>query len=486
MSSNTNPAAPDPKRTKSLLLDERFMPKRFLVVSNRLPYRLAMENGTVQCTPGVGGLVTALDPVLRVTGGTWMGWSGTQEQLPEKIAVEGTSNDYSLRLLSLSPEEVDDFYLGYSNQAIWPLFHYYQEHSHFNSERWAAYERVNRKFADAIIDEHREGDLIWIHDYHLMLVPAMVRRALPEAQIGFFLHIPFPSAELFLVDPHAERFLEGIIGADLVGFHIKTYARNFINAVETITRHSCKMSQRRIAAGDRFVQVGVFPISIPFEDFEGRARAASHAGRDIEIRDYYHADILALGVDRLDYTKGILERLQAIEIMLDRHPELQGKFTFLQISAPSRAKVQAYEEMREKVEQMVGRINGRFAAKGCVPVDYRYQSYSQEELAAFYRAADAVLVTPVRDGMNLVAKEYVASQYDGRGALVLSRFTGAYEELKDAFIVNPYQLDSMAEAIYQSLMAAEQEKRERMSRMRAVVRRNDIYWWLEQFLRALP
>jgi alpha,alpha-trehalose-phosphate synthase [UDP-forming] len=376
--------------------------------------------------------------------------------------------------------------LGYSNQSIWPLFHYFQEHCQFDVGEWEAYVRVNRKFADAILEEHRDGDLIWIHDYHLMLAPSMIREALPHARIAFFLHIPFPAPELFLIDPHAEELLEGVLGADLVGVHIGTYANNFLQAAQTITRHSCMRTERKVQVGERTVRVGAFPISIPFEEFEQRARAEDTGRRVAEIRDYYHADILALGADRLDYTKGILERLQAIEIMLEKYPDLQGKFTFLQISAPSRARVQAYGEMREKVEQMVGRINGRFAARGCVPVDYHYEGYTQEELAAYYRAADVALVTPARDGMNLVAKEYVASQYDGAGALVLSRFTGSYEELKDAFIVNPYQPETMADAIHDSIMAPEGEKRERMHRMRAMVRRNDIYWWLEKFLRALP
>jgi alpha,alpha-trehalose-phosphate synthase [UDP-forming] len=475
-----------PRMSGRVLLDERILPARFLVVSNRLPYQITLEGDGVRTTRGVGGLVTALDPIVKRVGGTWIGWSGSYDDLPEAVTVPGAERDYNLRVVSLTPDEVEGFYLGYSNKGLWPLFHYFQEYCEFSQKQWTVFRDVNRKFADAILREYREGDLIWIHDYHLMLVPGMLREALPEAQIGFFLHVPFPSAELFLVEPHARELVEGVVGADLVGFHIDTYARNFVNAVDMITGYSCKHDERTMLVGDRTVHVGRFPISIAFDNFEHRASGPEADARVAKIQDYYHADILAVGVDRLDYTKGIPERLQAIELMLERHPELQGKFTFVQISAPSRTKVEAYKEMREKVEQIVGRINGRFSGKGCIPVDYRYESYSQEDLGAYYRASHLGVVTPLRDGMNLVAKEYVASKIHGGGALVLSRFTGAYEELKSgAFIVNPYDLEGTAEEMYRAIVAPDDGKRIRMQRMRDTVRRNDIYWWLERFLRAL-
>jgi trehalose 6-phosphate synthase len=288
-----------------------------------------------------------------------------------------------------------------------------------------------------------------------------------------------------LVEPHAEDLLEGVLGADLVGFHVALYARNFIDAAGAATRYRCSREERTIRINGRKVRAGGFPISIAFEWFEEKARQPETEKRVAEIRDYYHAEVLALGVDRLDYTKGILERLQSIEIMLENHPELQGRFTFVLISAPSRTKVHAYQEMREKIEQMVGRINGRFGARGCVPIDYRYEGHSQDELVAYYRASNLALVTPLRDGMNLVAKEYVASQVDNEGVLVLSRFAGAHEELKDAVTVNPYDPETMAANIYDAIHMPAEERRKRMRRMRDVVRRNDVYWWLERFLRAL-
>jgi trehalose 6-phosphate synthase/phosphatase len=471
-----------------VLLDERLLPGRFLIASNRLPYALKLEDGEVVFQRGAGGLVTALDPIISHTGGVWIGWTGSYDQLPEKVLLKkglGSVQDYELKPLNLTQQEVEHYYLGHSNRGIWPLFHYFQQRAEFNREQWQTYQAVNRKFADAIIAEYREGDLVWVHDYHLMLVPAMLREALPDALIGFFLHIPFPSVEILQVDPHAEEILRGLLGADLVGFHIDRYAHNFMDAVAGLTDHRYRRGEQLVEVGQRAVKVGSFPISIDFKHFADIAAMPETEAKAQEIRDHYQAKTIALGVDRLDYTKGILERLEAIELMLEKHPELQGNFTFIQISAPSRTKVHAYQQMREGIEQMVGRITGRFGGKGGAPVDYRYHGYPQEELVAFYRAADLALVTPLRDGMNLVAKEYAASRVDEDGALVISKFAGAYGELRGAIVVNPYDIEGMAESIYQAVMLDREEKRRRMQRLRKVVSRNDIYWWLERFLREV-
>jgi alpha,alpha-trehalose-phosphate synthase [UDP-forming] len=468
-------------------LDRRLLPRRFLVVSNRLPYRIEVEGDRVRLEKGLGGLVTAMDPVMRSTGGLWFGWTGSHTPVPRAIDVSERLDgavSYELRPLELTEDEVARYYLGYANRAIWPLFHYFQEYCEFNEEDWRAYVQVNRKFASRIIEEYQEGDYIWVHDYHLMLVPGMIRRELPDAHIGFFLHIPFPAPELFQVDRNAGEILDGLLGADLVGFHTPSYARNFLRMVAETTNLQYSDSGSWARKDGRKIALGAFPISIDCDAFE---RMASRPGIDAEIRrirDNYRAGVLALGVDRLDYTKGILERLRAIEAMLSRHPEIQGNFTFIQLSAPSRSKVDAYRSMREKIEQMVGRINGRFGGKGCLPIDYRYEGHSQEQLVAYYRAADVGLVTPLRDGMNLVAKEYVVSQVDGNGSLVLSRFAGACKELSDAILVNPYHVESTADGIYRAVTMAAEEKRRRISKMREVVRRNDIYWWVERFLRA--
>jgi trehalose 6-phosphate synthase/phosphatase len=466
-------------------LDEPSWPARFLVVRYRLPYNLSVENGRTVQVRGIGGLVTALDPVLRLTGGTWVGWSGSTDPLPETVSIdteEDPVSGYHLSPIRLSKQEVDGYYLGYSNRCLWPLFHYFQEHCDFDETNWATYRDVNRRFADAVLAAYRPGDMVWIHDYHLLLVPRMVRERIPGARIGLFLHIPFPAAEIFRIENHSAVLLEGMLGADLIGFHTDGYVKSFVDAVTALTGHPHSSTAGTFRVDGRKVALGAFPISIDCEEFHQMAARPGIEDEVRRLRDTYRAEIIALGVDRLDYTKGILERLQAIELMLERHPDIQGRFTFVQLSAPSRTKVHAYREMREKIEYMVGRINGRFGGRGCIPIDYRYEGHSQEELAAFYRAADLALVTPLRDGMNLVAKEYVVCRPDEDGVLVLSRFAGAFDELKDAVAVNPYQPDEMAEAIYQATRMPAAERRRRMRRMRETVAHNDIYAWLGQFL----
>jgi alpha,alpha-trehalose-phosphate synthase [UDP-forming] len=476
------------RRTAPVLVDKRLLPKRFLVASNRLPYSLERDGEAIGLRRGVGGLVTALDPILRLTGGTWIGWSGTYEEMPTKIPVdeeEGCASEYYLAPVKLSREDIERYYLGYSNKCLWPLFHYFQEHCEFNEDMWESYKEVNRRFANAILEEYREGDMIWIHDYHLMLVPAWVRRELPRARIGFFLHIPFPSAEICLVEPHAGELIAGVLGSDLIGFQLDANVYNFMDSMATLTRHRYSRGMRTVNVDDRLVRLRSFPISIDFDHFAEVAEWETTVERARQIRASYRAEIIAIGVDRLDYTKGIPERLRAIEMMLDRHPELQGRFTFIQLSAPSRTKVEAYQAMREEIERLVGHVNGRFGGKGCIPIDYRYEAHSQEELVAFYRAADLALVTPLRDGMNLVAKEYVASRADGDCMLVLSRFAGAAHELVEAICANPYDPESLAEHIHGAITMPREERRRRMQVLRELVRRNDIYWWLERFLRDL-
>jgi len=472
----------------SVVVDERLLPERFLVVSNRLPYQLDLDGDQVNIKRGIGGLVTALDPILSLTGGVWIGWTGSYDPLPPRVELDPSitgAKSYNLVPVSLTRDQVEQYYLGYSNKCLWPLFHYFQEYCEFNKDQWSSYREVNRCFADAVVDAYEEGDLIWVHDYHLMLVPQLVRDKLPNARIGFFLHIPFPSSDVFLLEPNAEELLRGVLGSDLIGFHVDAYVNNFIDAVSTMTDHRYARGERTVSVQGRPVKVGAFPISIDYDRFVELASAPDMDEKVDSIRNNYRADILALGVDRLDYSKGILERLRAIELMLDRYPDLHGKFTFIQISAPSRTKVHAYQEMREAIEGMVGRINGRFGGKGCIPIDYRYQGIAQEDLVAYYRAADVALVTPLRDGMNLVAKEYVVSQIDDGGVLVMSRFAGAYQELEQAVIVNPYDPEVMADSIHEAIVMPKEERTRRMSRMREIVCRNDIFWWLERFLREL-
>jgi len=462
-----------------------------LVVSNRLPYNVSMRGGKPITRRGISGLVTAIEPVLRVSGGVWIGWSGSYGALPARATIEpeagaDASRQFQLRMVHLSKGEIENYYLGYANKRLWPLFHYFQEHCEFNVEHWKAYQKVNRKFADVIIDEYRPGDLVWIHDYHLLLAPAMVRERIPEARIAFFLHIPFPTEDIFAVLPQAEELLNGMLGSDLIGFHLPIYAEHFLNTVREMTASHYNRLERTVSVGAHNVRIASFPISIDFDFFDRLGGDSEVQKTARKLREYYPARTLAFGADRLDYTKGILERLKAIEIMLDRHPNLHGKFTFIQLSAPSRTKVKQYERMRHEIEHMVGHIVGRFSKEGWVPVVYSYGGLPQSDLAAYYRAADIALITPLRDGLNLIAKEYVATRSDDDGVLVLSKLAGAAEELTDAVLINPYDLEGMAEAIYRATRMKKKERQARMRRMREQVRRNDIYWWLESFLRAVP
>jgi len=466
------------------LKDQGLLPERFLMVSNRLPYKLAVVDGRTTFQRNAGGLVAALDPILRACGGIWVGWSGSYDDPPPEglVDIAGAERPYQLKPLALDRRETNRYYFGYSNRCLWPLFHYFQEYCEFNNDHWKEYRSVNDRFAEAVIEEYRSGDFIWVQDYHLTLVPAMIRQRIPDARIGYFLHIPFPSPEVFMVEPHAREILEGILGADLIGFHLDESSRNFKESVESATSHRCTRSEIVKVSG-RPVRVGSYPISIDF------ARIAELAGSDAvegsvrELRQDRPDQAIAFGVDRLDYSKGIPQRLKAIQLMLEKHKDLRGRFTYIQVSSPSRTEIQTYDAMRQEIERLVGHINGRYGGRGCIPIDYRYGTMPLQDLLAYYRAADVALVTPLRDGMNLVAKEFVASRTDDDGVLVLSRLAGAARELKDAVLVNPYDTEGMAEGIYAALNMHGDERRRRMQNLRNTVKRNDIYWWLERFLR---
>lgn len=467
------------------------LPHRMLVVSNRLPYQITMRRGKPVTKHGIGGLVTAVEPVLRVSGGTWIGWSGSYGSLPEKVTIEPEAGadavrEFQLRLVHLTKDEIENYYLGYTNKRLWPLFHYFQQHCEFNLQHWKAYQKVNHKFAEVIVREYQPGDLIWIHDYHLLLVPALVRAKIPDARIAFFLHIPFPTEDIFAILPQAHDLLHGVLGSDLIGFHLPIYAEHFLNTVREMTATHYDRLDQAISVDGRPVKVASIPISIDFDYFNRLGSDPEVLATAKQLREYYPVRTLAFGADRLDYTKGILERLKALEIMLEKHPSLQGKFTFVQLSAPSRTKVKQYQRMRHEIEHLVGHIAGRFSKAGWVPVVYSYGGLPQSDLAAYYRAADMALITPLRDGLNLIAKEYVATHSDEDGVLVLSKLAGAAEELTDAVLVNPYNLEGMAEAIYHATQMRKKERQARMRRLREQVKSNDIYWWLERFLRAVP
>jgi trehalose 6-phosphate synthase/phosphatase len=449
-----------------------------VVASNRLPFTLQRTRAGIERNPSPGGLVSALQPVLRARGGTWIGWPGIALEPDEP--VDSDDEPYRIHQVQLSETEINRYYHGFSNRTLWPLFHSMADMARFDRLDYQTYERVNARFADAI-SEHSEGaGLVWIHDYQLMLAPAGVREQHTDARLAFFLHIPFPPYDIFRLLPWDRELLRGILGCDLIGFHVPGYALNFLDCVERRLGSRVDRDNLVIEHGNRAVQVGVFPIGIEFDLFAERAQKG---GRSAAAANG-SAHQFVLGVDRLDYTKGIPERIAAFERLLELHPEHREKVSLLQVAVPSRSQVAEYRALKREIDELVGQVNGRFATASWSPIRYLYRSLSQERLASIYRDADVALVTPLRDGMNLVAKEYVASQVDDPGVLVLSSLAGAAETMREALLVNPYDLDRTAETIHRALTMGSTERRSRMAALRKRERRDDVHAWVRSFLDA--
>ncbi len=457
---------------------------RVIIVSNRLPVTVSVNRGRLAMIRSTGGLATGLRRVHRTRDSVWIGWPGTrgslEPELESKLAVRLA--EQRLVAVPIQPDEVDRFYEGFANEVLWPTFHYLLDKVPIEPQDWELYERINDRFASIIAAECRPDDRIWIHDYHLMRVPALLRQRLPNARIGFFLHIPFPPSDLFRTLPGRRRLLEGLLGADLIGFHTASYLRHFCASMLRLVGRAVEID--RVPVAGRFVRLGVFPMSIDTEHFAALGRESAIEAESRTIRSDSGCSIL-VGIDRLDYTKGIPRRLLAFERFLARHPEAHGKVRLVQIASPSRSVVRSYREFRNQVQDLVGRINGAYATPSWVPIHYIHRSFSEKQVAALYRAADVMLVTPIRDGMNLVAKEFVATRSDGDGVLVLSEFAGVADELPGALFVNPYDVDEAADVLHQALNMDEAERRRRMTSMRARVIAHDVHRWTESFLGAL-
>ncbi len=457
---------------------------RLLIVANRLPVTVQVRNGEVEVERSTGGLATGLLRPHEQSGGLWIGWHGASQELtPEQQAVlDKQLAELRLVAVPLSTDQVTRYYEGYSNGVLWPLFHYLLDQIPLQVSDWDAYVEVNERFADVVAANYQPDDLIWVHDYQLLLLPAMLRRRLPDARIGFFLHIPFPSEELFRTLAARNRVLEGILGADLVGFHTPAYLRHFATSLTDILGLTVEIDRVQLPA--REVRLGVFPMGVDAGSFRNLASDPAVEAEAQAIRGDGSVRIL-VGVDRLDYTKGIPRRLLAYERMLQLHPELQERVRLVQVAVPSRTGVGAYQDFRSLVDGLVGRINGAFGTPRWVPVHYIFRGLTPSELVALYRAADVMLVTPLRDGMNLVAKEFVASRIDGDGVLVLSEFAGAAWELPEALQVNPYDADGTAEGIYRALSMEPEERRARLGPLRARVETFDVHRWVASFLEQL-
>ena len=434
---------------------------RLLIVANRLPVTVRPTPGGVVVERSTGGLATGMSRPHEQSAGLWIGWSGAGDDLTPAQQAELETQLASQRLVGvpLNRDLVTRYYEGYSNGVLWPLFHYLLDQVPLQPSDWDAYVQANEQFAEVVVAQYRPGDLIWIHDYQLLLLPGLVRRRLPEARIGFFLHIPFPSEELFRTLPARRQLLEGFLGADLVGFHTPTYLRHFATALTDILGLTVDID--RVQLPGREVRLGVFPMGVDASLFQSLSREPAVEAEAEALRGDGSVRIL-VGVDRLDYTKGIPRRLLSFERMLQTHPELREKVRLVQVAVPSRTGVEAYQDFRSLVDGLVGRINGAFGTPSWVPVHYIFRGLSAEDLVALYRAADVMLVTPLRDGMNLVAKEFVASRTDGDGVLVLSEFAGAAWELPEALQVNPYDTDATAEVIFRALTMEPEERRARL------------------------
>ena len=458
---------------------------RVLIVANRLPITVEHLEGRIALTSSPGGLAHGLTRVYEQSGGKWIGWTGEAGRLraSERSELERELEGRSLVPVHLTAQEVKLYYETFANGVVWPLFHYLLDRMPLDPAGWDQYVKVNERFADAVVSVYRAGDLIWVHDYQLMLVPGMLRRRLPEARIGFFLHIPFPSAEVFRTLPWRVALLEGMLGADVVGFHTAAYVRHFATSIRHLLGIEADLDGTQFEG--REIRLDAFPMGIDvalFEDLAARADVMAEAER---VRGDSGGRTILLGVDRLDYTKGIPRRLLAFERLLEHQPALRDRVRLIQVAVPTRTGIEHYQHFRRHLDELIGRINGAYGTMTSMPVHYLYRSIPTEQLTALYRAADVMLVTPLRDGMNLVAKEFVASRLDEDGVLVLSELAGAAAELGEALLVNPYDVDDIARAIARAIEMPRREQRTRMRALRGRVRGYDVHRWTSLFLERL-
>jgi trehalose 6-phosphate synthase len=457
-----------------------------VVVANRLPVdRVVDDEGEVSWRPSPGGLVSALEPIMRRNNGAWIGWPGDASSDADQDTQPFDHHGLTLVPVGLSEQEVAEFYEGFSNATLWPLYHDLVAKPEFHREWWDSYVAVNQRFANAAAEYAAEGAIVWVQDYQLQLVPAMLRELRPDLRIGFYLHIPFPPAELFSQLPWRRQILEGLLGADLVGFQLSGAAQNFVRLVRQRVGHKTHRDEVYLPDG-RVVHARAYPISIDFAEFEELARSEGVEKRADQIRrDLGDPAKVFLGVDRLDYTKGIYARLRAFsELIADGHLSVEDA-VFVQVATPSRERVDQYRVLRDDIDRLVGHINGDLGRIGRPAISYLHSSFPREEMAALYRAADIMVVTPFRDGMNLVAKEYVACRFEDDGALVLSEFAGAADELRQAYLINPYDINGMKSMMLEAYRAQPKDLTRRMRAMRRTVSDNDVAHWASTFLDEL-
>ena len=453
-----------------------------LIVSNRLPSSIIKREGKIRFQPSSGGLVTGLGSFYKSHQSSWIGWTGiSQEKLKgeEKEEISKKLASENCHPIFLSQYQIDNYYYGFCNKTIWPLFHYFTQYTIYKKSLWGAYKRVNRSFCDAVINIAKPNDIIWIHDYHLMLLPELIRERLPDATIGFFLHIPFPSFEVFRPLPWRRQIVKGLLGADLVGFHTQDYVEHFLDSVRGMLGYEHTLGQ--ITAGDRVVKVDTFPMGIHYERFAGAANDPEVKKEIKRIQKKIGNRKIIISIDRLDYTKGIPLRLETFDLFLEDYPEYKEKVSLIMVAVPSRTKVEHYMLLKKQVDELVGRINGKYGTIGWTPIWYLYRFLPFHGLTALYNVADVALVTPLRDGMNLIAKEFIATKTDGKGVLVLSEMAGAAKELGEALIVNPNNREKVTQALKEALTMSNEEKIERNEIMRNRLKRYNVVRWANDF-----
>lgn len=458
---------------------------RLLIVSNRLPISIRKRVSEVHFLPSVGGLATGLSSFYRSYRSLWVGWPGIalEKIKKEEQDIETKLTSESCYPVFLSQREVENYYYGFCNKTIWPLFHYFTQYAIYSKSLWKAYKGVNAAFCGTIIKVAKPDDIIFVHDYHLMLLPMLIRERLPDATIGFFLHIPFPSFEVFRLLPWRKEIVKGLLGADLIGFHTYDYVQHFLDSVRGMLGYEHSFGQ--LAAGNRIIKVDAFPMGIDYERFVSATHAPEVQREKKRIGEIVGERKIILSIDRLDYTKGISKRLETFDLFMEQNPEYKEKVTLILLAVPSRTGVEHYMLLKKHVDELVGRVNGKHGTIGWMPVWYLYRFLPFHNLVALYDVADVALITPLRDGMNLIAKEFIATKTEGRGVLILSEMTGAAKELGEAIIVNPNNEEEVAEALKEALIMADEEQIERNRIMQKRLQRYNVVRWASDFMDEL-
>ncbi len=459
-------------------------PSRLIIVANRLPVKAEVKDDSFSLEKSAGGLATGLDSLKISYEKHWIGWPGVHlHDHGKQSALDEALEEMNFHPVFLTEEEIHNYYEGYSNSTLWPLFHYFYEHTRHDSAYWEAYKRVNLLFRDKVLEVAGKEDIIWVQDYHLMLLPGMIREHLPTARIGFFLHIPFPSYELFRTLENRDELMEGLLGSDLIGFHTFTYMRHFISALYRIT--GLESNDNTFHTGTHTLSVDTFPMGINYDSFyKAHDLPQVRAARE-RFREQYLNSRIVLSVDRLDYSKGLIQRLEGFRLLLQKYPQWTGKVSMVMILVPSRDSVDSYHDLKTRIDETIGNINGTYSRPGWIPIQYFYRNFAFEELVAFYHESDIALVTPLRDGMNLVAKEFVAANAGRPGVLILSEMAGAAIELTEALQVNPNNINQMADTLHQALMMPVREQKQRMRNMQKILKHQDVAKWAGDFIDEL-